>query len=55
MSKQQAKKPMPQPRNPVVLIARSRTSAGPMRDRRARRAKSARKSWQRDQEAGDHE
>lgn len=42
-------KPMPQPRNPVVVIARARNSAGAMRDRRNRRAKDARKSWRNEQ------
>jgi hypothetical protein len=32
------KKPMPQPRNPVVMIARQR-AAGFLRDRRKRRSK----------------
>ncbi len=54
MSKRAKKKPMPKPRNPVVLVARMRNSSGPMRDRRARRAKDGRRSWQRDQ-AGDYE
>jgi hypothetical protein len=36
-------------RNPVVVVARARNSAGHMRDRRARRAKDARKSWKNEQ------
>lgn len=48
MSKQ-TKQPMPQTRNPVVMVARTRTSAGAMRDRRGRRSKDARKSWKNEQ------
>ena len=36
-------------RNPVVVVARARNSAGHMRDRRNRRAKDARKHWSKEQ------
>lgn len=35
-------------RNPVVLIARTR-NGGPMRDKRARRSKDAKKNWRNEQ------
>jgi hypothetical protein len=37
MARKKDKKP--QPRNAVAVVARARNSAGPMRDRRKRRAK----------------
>jgi len=36
---------MPKIRNHVALIATSRVSAGPMRDRRKRRKKDKRNNW----------
>ena len=38
-------------RNPAVIPAVTRNSGGPMRDRRMRRSKDARRSWQREEQS----